>query len=283
MFDSHCHPQFSQYDSDREEMIKRALSAGCGMVCVGTDLEDSKRAIELAEKHSNMWASVGCHPNDDSIKGRVLGIKGYEELAENPKVVAIGEVGLDYYRTTDKENKEKQKEALTEFIDLGIKINKPLIFHVRDPLRWAEGEPSAYEDVLETLNTHPLILNTKISGVIHSFTGDFNLARKFLDLGLYLGLNGIITFPSSSRQGGTTEGQAPVDLREMITNLPLDKILIETDAPYLAPVPYRGKRNEPLLVEFVAKKIAELKNISVEEVIKVTDGNTKKLFRLETD
>jgi TatD DNase family protein len=277
MFDTHCHLQFPQYDSDRDEVIKRALTAGCSIVCVGTDLEDSKKAIELAEKYPNMWASVGCHPNENSIKGQELGIKGYEELAKNPKVVAIGEVGLDYYRMPEKDKQEKQKEVLAEFINLGIKLNKPFIFHVRDHLRQVKGEPSAYEDVLETLNTYPLILNTKISGVIHSFTETWDLAEKFLDLGLHLGLNGIITFPPSHK---AREGQVPTNLEEMIMNLPLDRILIETDAPYLAPVPHRGKRNEPLWVEFVAKKIAVLKNISTEEVVKATDENAKKLFKL---
>lgn len=255
LFDSHCHPQFPQYDADREEVIKRTLAAGCGMICVGTDLEMSKKAIELAEKHDLIWATVGSHPNYPTCE-----VGQFEELAKHPKVVGMGEVGLDYYRTPEKDKQKKQKEAFRQFLALAITTKKPVIIHCR----------SAYEDMLDILKNNP------VTGVVHSFTGPLELAGKFLDLGLYLGLNGIITFPPSRSKA--MEGQAPTDLEETVRNLPLDRILIETDAPYLAPVPYRGKRNEPLYVEFVAKKIAELKNISVEEAIKATDENTKKLF-----
>lgn len=263
LFDSHCHPQFPQYDADREEVIKRTLAVGCGMICVGTDLEMSKKAIGLAEKHDLIWATVGSHPNEQSQEFR---IKDYEELVKHPKVVGIGEVGLDYYRMPEKEKQEKQKEIFLQFLELAVKINKPIIIHCRD----------AYDDMIQILLTTNYSLQTK--GVIHSFTGDFGLASKFLDLGLFLGLNGIITFPPSRK---ATEGQASTDLEETVRNLPLDRLLIETDAPYLAPVPHRGKRNESLYVEFVARHIAEIKKISFKEVIEKTKENTKKLFKLE--
>src|SRR3989344_7463250 len=133
IFDSHCHPQFPQYDKDREEMINRALGEGVFMVCVGTDYETSKSGIELAKQYGGMWATVGLHPNDAvSIKYKVLSIKDYEDLLENEKVVAIGEVGLDYYRTPETGKQKKQKEVFEQFIDLAIKTKKPMILHFRD-------------------------------------------------------------------------------------------------------------------------------------------------------
>ncbi len=247
-FDSHCHPQFPQYDADREEVIKRTLAAGCGMICVGTDLEMSKKAIELAEKHEGIWATVGCHPNE-SIKE--LQITDYEELAKHPKVVGIGETGLDYYRTPEKEKQEKQKEIFRQFLALAVETKKPAVIHCRD----------AYEDMIDILKNNP------VAGVVHSFTGDFNLAGKFLDLGLFLGLNGIITFTD--------------EYDNMVANVPLDRILIETDAPYLAPVPYRGKRNESLYVEFVAQRIAEIRSVPPEEVARQTIKNAEKFFGID--
>lgn len=264
LFDSHCHPQFPQYDADREEVVKRTLTAGCGMICVGTDLEMSKRAIELAEQYEGIWATVGCHPNESINE---LQITDYEELAKHPKVVGIGEVGLDYYRTPEKEKQEKQKEIFQQFLELAVAAKKPVIIHCR----------SAYEDMLDILaglnrfdksnRSAEHFAKQNVLGVVHSFTGPLELAGKFLDLGLYLGLNGIITFTD--------------EYDNMIANVPLDRMLIETDAPYLAPVPHRGKRNEPLYVEFVARRIAEIKKISFEEVIEKTGENTKKLFKLE--
>ncbi len=258
LFDSHCHLQFPQYDADGDEVIKRTLTAGCGMICVGTDLEISKKAIKLAEKYDQIWATVGVHPTNLTT----CEVVRFKELAKHSKAVAIGEIGLDYYRTLEKERQEKQKEVFQQFLELAVGAKKPIVIHCRN----------AYDDMLDILKENPAV------GVIHSFTGDFNLAGKFLDLGLYLGLNGIITFPPLRR---AVEGQAPTDLEETVRNLPLDRMLIETDAPYLAPVPHRGERNEPLYVEFVARRIAEIKKISFEEVIEKTEENTKKLFKLE--
>ena len=259
MIDSHCHPQFPQYDADREEVIKRTLAAGCGMICVGTDLDMSKKAIELAEKYdgppspggfggASIWATVGLHPHD---VGAEMKIEDFEELAKHPKVVAIGETGLDYYRTSEKEKQEKQKDVFRQFLELAVEMKKPAVIHCRN----------AYEDMLDILKNNP------VAGVVHSFTGSFDLAREFLDLGLYLGLNGIITFTD--------------EYNDMVAKIPLNRILIETDAPYLAPVPHRGKRNEPLYVEFVARRIAEIKKISFEEVVEKTRENTMKLFKPE--
>jgi TatD DNase family protein len=161
MIDSHCHPQFPQYDADREEVIKRTLAGGCGMICVGTDLEMSKRAIELAEKYNQVklsgdnrvvgkiWATVGCHPN--LLTRGVNRLEEFEELAKHPKVVGIGETGLDYYRTPEKEKQEKQKEIFRQFLELSKKLSKPIIIHCRDPLRREESKESAYDEIIDIL------------------------------------------------------------------------------------------------------------------------------------
>jgi TatD DNase family protein len=262
LFDSHCHPQFPQYDADREEVIKRTLAAECGMICVGTDLEMSKKAIELANKYDGVWATVGLHPSDIDIHSKfsILDL----QIAGNPKVVAIGEVGLDYYRTPEPAKQKRQGEIFVEFIKFALNTRKPLVIHCRD----------AYDDMIKILSNWTKNYNKSspydsplyLRGVIHSFNGSWSEAEKFIDLGFYIGLNGIITFSE--------------EYSEMVSQIPLEKILLETDAPYLAPVPYRGKRNEPLYVLEVAKKIAELKNISVKEITEQTVKNTNRLFGL---
>src|SRR3989344_489504 len=243
--DSHCHPQFPQYDNDREEVIKRTLDAGVQMICVGTDLEMSKKAIELTQKNEGIWASVGLHPNDVT---KQFIVDSFRSLLKEPKVVAVGEVGLDYYRTKDKALQNKQKEIFIEFFELAMSNKKPLIIHCRE----------AYDDMIR------IIGNSKISGVIHSFTADFKTAEKFLDKGFFIGFNGIITFTDQ--------------YNEAVSHPPLTRTLLETDAPYLTPEPYRGKRNEPAHVIEVAKKFAELKNEPLKKVIEQTTKNCQNLF-----
>ena len=251
IFDTHCHPQFPQYDHDREEVIQR----GVPMICVGTDIKTSKQAIELA-KHPGVWAAVGAHPNnlDDLI------MDNFVHLMNEEKVVAVGEVGLDYYRTTQKEKQKKQKEAFKQFINLAYQYKKPLILHCRD----------AHKDAIEILKSAKDIL---YGGVAHSFTGTLEEAREYLNLGFHLGFNGIITFLPAGRQ---VRGQYD----EVVIHTPLDRILLETDAPYLTPEPYRGKRNEPAFVIEVAKKIAKIKDISTESIIKITTSNALRLFKV---
>ncbi|HEY4474438.1 MAG TPA: TatD family hydrolase [Candidatus Paceibacterota bacterium] len=255
IFDSHCHPQMAQYDKDREDVISQALKEGVSMICVGTDLETSRQGIELAQKYENIWASVGLHPNDIS---EYFDISIYQSILENPKVVAVGEVGLDYYRTPELRKQEKQKEVFGQFINLALKHDKPLILHCRDSKAGSIG--LAYKDMAE------IIGNSALHGVVHSFTGSIEDVKKYLELGFHLGFNGIITF---ARQ-----------YDEMVREVPLNRILLETDAPFLTPEPYRGKRNEPAYVVEVAKKIAELKNEPYEKIVGQTTGNCKKLFGL---
>lgn len=269
IFDSHCHLQMAQYDKDREEVIKRALEKGVSMICVGTDLETSKQAIELVQRYSgppspegfgraSMWATVGLHPNDNLYEHYDTMI--YHNLLQLPKVVAMGEIGLDYYRTEKPEDQKFQKERFIQQLELAKELKKPLILHCRDGKSGSIGP--AYRDMIEILSRGYAING----GVAHSFTGTVEEANKFLDLGLYLGFNGIITF---TRQ-----------YDEIVKEVPLNRILLETDAPFLTPEPHRGKRNEPVYVIEVAKRVAELKDQKLENVIKQTTENCRKLFNL---
>jgi TatD DNase family protein len=254
IFDSHCHPQMAQYDNDREDILKRAKEAGVFMICVGTDLETSKQGIELAQRTEGMWATVGVHPNDLNFEFR---ISNFEQLLNNEKVIAIGEVGLDYYRTPEPEKQKVQKEFFEQFIDSAQRTKKPMILHFRDSPKGSSGR--VHKDALE-------ILPKDMAGVSHSFTGHIDEAREYLNRGMYLGFNGIITF---ARQ-----------YDEVVKYAPLEQIFLETDAPFLSPEPYRGQRNEPIRVIEVAKKVAELKNESLEKVIEITTENVKKLFKI---
>lgn len=248
LFDSHCHPQFPHYDKDREEIIKRTLKEGVFMICVGTDYQTSLKAIELAQRYEGIWATVGLHPNDNL--GEKFDSGSYEKLLNQKGVVGFGEIGLDYYRTEKQEDQKFQKERFEKQLGLAKKTKKPLVIHCRD----------AHQEMLN-------ILDSNLKGVIHSFTGTLEEAKKYLDLGFYLGFNGIITFANQ--------------YDEVVRYAPLEKILLETDAPYLTPLPFRGKRNEPLYVRYVAEKIAQLKGLSYSQVAEQTFKNTKGLFGIE--
>ncbi|MDP2647689.1 MAG: TatD family hydrolase [Candidatus Yanofskybacteria bacterium] len=266
IFDSHCHPQSPQYKNDREEVMRRALDAGVFMICVGTDLKMSKEAIALANKFNGVWASVGLHPNDNLDER--YNQNDYKRLLAEPKVVAIGEVGLDYYRTTDPGKKKFQRERFEKQIELARESEKPLIIHCRD----------AHDDMISILKNWPALGKPKArpgkleigdfpGGVIHSFTGTYDDAKKYLELGFFLGFNGIVTFTHA--------------YDEVVKNIPLKQMLLETDAPYLAPEPYRGKRNEPVNVKEVAAHIAKLRGGVVSEVESQTAQNTIALFKLQ--
>ncbi len=248
LIDTHTHPQIQQYADDREEVIKRALDAGIGMICVGVDLETSQQAVELARQYEGIWSSVGLHPNDNLDE--VYDEAPYVELARRPKVIAIGEIGLDYYRTTDESKKEFQRERFEKQLKLAEQLQKPVIIHCRD----------AHEDMRKILGLHP-----GMKGVIHSFTGTLEDAKWYVGRGFFIGLNGIVTF---TRQ-----------YDEIVRDIPLDKILLETDAPFLTPEPYRGRRNESGYLPFVAQQIATIKGMSVDEVAAVTMRNAEKIFK----
>lgn len=257
LFDSHCHPNFPQYAADREDVLARAKDAGVSMICIGTDFKTSQSGIELAHQYDTMWATVGLHPNDNV--GEEFNIEQYRELLKQPKVVAIGEIGLDYYRTEKVEDQEKQKERFIQQLELAKESGLPVVLHCRDGKSGSIGR--AYPDMIEILKNYP-----EVRGVVHSCTASLDEAKKFLDLGFYLGFNGIITFARM--------------YDEVVRFAPLDRILLETDAPYLTPEPNRKQRNEPAFVLEVAKKLAELKSETLEKVTEVTAQNCRELFNI---
>jgi len=255
LFDAHCHLQLAQFEEDREEALARMREKDMGAIVIGTDFQTSKAGLELAKQHNFLWASVGLHPNDNEDED--FDMEKYQELAQDPKVVAIGECGLDYFRTGKTgEERMKQMRRFEAHIQLALHARKPLIIHCRD----------AHEDMLTTLGAHRRDHGEKLHIVIHFFTGSRELAQKYLDLGCYLSFPGPITY--------TDMYDASVEAT------PLDKILIETDSPFAAPVPFRGKRNEPAYVEEVAQKIAKVKGESAEKIAEVTIQNAQKIFGL---
>ena len=243
--DAHCHLQMPQYDADRAEVLARMQEVGMGAIVVGTDYDMSKAAIALAGEHSFLWASVGSHPNHTEE----FDISKFQDLAQQPKVVAVGECGLDYFRS----EKGGQREKFEAHIRLAQKLNKALIVHCRE----------AHDDMLATL-AQGLPLGREMPVVIHFFTGSAELAQKYLDLGCYLSFPGPVTFTDM--------------YDESIRLCPMERMLIETDAPFAAPAPYRGKRNEPVYVAEVARKIATVKGVEVGEVTHQTMLNFKKVF-----
>ena len=257
LIDAHCHLQAEEFDGDRDAVIERCHTRGMQCLVVGNQLDDSQKAVALAEAHEGLFAAVGLHPafvGEEEWDG-----EAFEKLLAHPRVVAVGEVGLDYYRlwadTPEEERavKDAQKTLLTKQLSLARELRKPAVIHCRD----------AYDDLRKIIRGFP-----DLPMMIHTFLGDADAAKQFLELGLSLSFSGIITF----------EDEDPV--LEAVRVTPLDRMMIETDSPHLAPIPYRGKRNEPIFVEETAKKIAVLKGISVESVIEVTGENARKFFQL---
>lgn len=254
-FDIHTHVNFSDFNADREEVIKRCLDNNIWMINVGADLESSRGAVDWAGKYSEgVYATVGLHPTDYS--GDALGhsVSELRELAGSPKVVAIGECGLEYFRVKDESERERQGKIFREQIELALELDKPLVIHCRE----------AQDDVIKILEEYKKVGEEKLRGDLHFFSGNLEQAQKYIELGFLISFTGVITFTK--------------DYDEVVKNIPLEKIMIETDAPYVAPAPYRGKRNEPAYVVEVAKRIAEIKGISLEDVAKTTTQNALKLF-----
>lgn len=231
--DIHSHLNDKQFDDDREEVVERTLNGGVGTITVGTDKEMSKKACELSVLHEGIFATVGVHPTDN-IKEK-FDIEFYRELAKNyPKVVAIGECGLDYFRIGKDDHKEKlrQKKMFEAQIELAVELKKPLMIHCRD----------AYSELIDILEGKKKEYGEALNANIHFFAGDVDVARKCFDLGFTISFTGVLTFARN--------------YDEVVKYSPLEKIMVETDAPYVAPVPYRGKRCEPLHVSEVVKSIA---------------------------
>lgn len=248
LIDTHSHLNFKAFNKDRNIVIKRSLENNVWLINASSTFNTSKLAVKIAEKYKEgVYASVGLHPIH--VKDEEFDVFKYRELAKSDKVVAIGETGLDYMYP----EKEKQKQVFLQHLELAKELNLPVIFHCR----------KAHNELIEILKSQ----NIKIlSGVVHCFTGNWAQAKKYLDMGLYLGFNGIIF---------------KFDTTETIKKAPLDKMLIETDCPYLTPPQVNTERNEPIFVKYVAEKIAELRAVSFQEITKATTQNAKQFFGLK--
>lgn len=264
-FDAHTHVNFVAYNDDREATILRAKDAGVIMNVVGTQFDTSRSAVELAEKYENIFATIGLHPihtsksyhdekelgeggKEFTSRGEQFNIAAYEKLGQSARVIAIGECGLDYYRL-EENTKDVQIKNFIQQIELANKLKKPLMLHIRN----------AYEDALEVLKAH-----AKVKGDVHFFAGDWKTAKKFLDFGFTLSFTGVITFTH--------------DYDEVIQSAPLDMLLSETDAPYVTPVPHRGKRNESAYIPLVVKRIAEIRGEDFGVVAERIFKNARRVF-----
>lgn len=255
LFDSHCHLNDEKFDEDRENLIQELFKSGIEkFINAGYSVESSKKALEIANKHSEIYTTCGISPNDieENLENINIELEKIEELAHNEKVVAIGEIGLDYHWNTL--NKDLQKHVFIEQINIANKLELPIVIHTRE----------AVYDTLEILKKNPV--NKK--GVFHCCPLNPELVKEALKLGFYISFAGPVTFKNSK------------NAEEIINLVPLDKMLIETDSPYLAPEPKRGTRNDPRNVKYVAEKIATVKGIDAEEVAKITYENTCKLFNI---
>ena len=247
LIDTHSHIYYDKYNDDLDQVINRAVDSGVKkIICVGVDLKSSIKSLEISNKYKNVFCAIGCHPHESSKTSENYLIE-LEKLSSEKKVVAIGETGLDYYYNHSE--KGIQKKRFIEQIELANSLKLPVIIHNRD----------SDDDLYNILaKYHP-------KGVVHCFSSNFNYAMKILELGIILSFTGIITFKNST-------------LNNVIEKINLSQFMLETDSPYLTPEPYRGKRNEPSYVYFVAEKIAQIKNISIEEVMLNTTKNALNLF-----
>ncbi len=290
-FDAHTHVQFAAYNEDCEVVLSRAREASVGMNVVGTQQDTSREAVELAhslgadgKERSDVYATIGLHPVhtaksfhdvqefgeiDDASnrqyggftsRGEKFDFDFYKKLGEDPKVIAIGECGLDYYRL-EEDTKKVQTEAFVAQIELANTLNKPLMLHVRNGARGGDvaGSGDAYLDALALVKQH-----AKVRGDVHFFAGSWDIAKQFLDLGFMLSFTGVITFTH--------------DYDEVVRNMPIDMLLSETDAPYVTPVPHRGKKNEPAYIPDIVRALARIKNVDEEFLREQILKNTQELF-----
>jgi TatD DNase family protein len=256
VIDSHCHLDSADFNEDREAVIERAIAAGVEtMLAIGTGdgPPDLEAGLRLADKHSAFYATVGIHPHD-AAKATADDFKRLADLLAHPKVLAVGEIGLDYHY--DFSPREIQKSAFIQQMEIAARASKPIVIHTRE----------AWDDTLALIEQH--WAPHGIGGIMHCFSGGPEEARRALDLGFYLSFGGIVTFPKA------------LAVQDVAKSAPRDRILIETDAPYLAPVPKRGKRNEPALIVHTARKLAELRAESYEELCDATTENFRRLLLL---
>ena len=253
LIDTHAHLEMPQFDGDRDEVIKRTVESGISLIIdVGSDLKGSRTALELARRYDFIYASAGIHPHE--VKG--VTIETYKEIREllsDPKVVAVGEIGLDYYK--DYSPRDIQQREFINQIRIAKEFKKPVIVHSRD----------AREDTLKILKDEKV---SEIGGIMHCFSGDEEMARRCMDMGFYISFAGPVTYPNADK------------LRKVVKSIPTNRLLTETDCPYLAPQQMRGKRNEPAYVRYVAEKIAEVKGLSLEDIERIIELNVYNLFRI---
>lgn len=253
LIDSHTHLDMPQLRKDIKRVIERAHASGvAAMVTVGISLESSRSALEIAEKYSGIYCTVGLHPHGAHELSEDE-IVSFKEIARNEKVVAWGEIGLDYYR--DRAPRELQRLCFRLQINLARETGLPVVIHDRD----------AHEDTIRILKEESA---QEVGGVFHCFSGDWDFAKRCLDMGFCISIPGTVTYSNAGQQ------------RDVVRKCPPERLLVETDAPFLTPMPYRGKRNEPAYVVFTARKIAELKNVSLEEMSERLTKNTARLFNL---
>jgi TatD DNase family protein len=250
LIDSHAHIYYRDYAGDFDEMLERAADAGVGaMLVVGTDIESSRQSVELAEKYPQLYAAVGIHPHDASrVTDTCYDVIRDLALASS-KVVAIGEIGLDFYR--DRSPRDEQEIVFRRFLRMAVELDKPVIIHDRD----------AHDQVLVCLHEEQVH-----RGVLHCFSGDSAMAKEAIAMGFYISIPGTITYPSNE------------PLRDVVRATSIDRMLVETDCPYLSPVPYRGKRNEPAYVRLAAERVAAVKGLTLTDVSRITTKNVRDLF-----
>ncbi|MFA6074833.1 MAG: TatD family hydrolase [Negativicutes bacterium] len=253
LFDSHAHLDDERFDTDRAAVIERARAAGMsGIINAGADMSSSRRSIDLANEHAIIYAAVGIHPHDAKLATEDDYLQLERWVITEKRVVAIGEIGLDYHY--DFSPREVQQRVFIRQLQLAKRVDKPIIIHNRE----------SHADMLEILRIHA----TGLRGVFHCFSGSVEMLNLLLKMDLYISVGGPVTFANAKK------------LLEVVKHIPIDRLLIETDCPYLTPVPYRGKRNEPVYVEFAASKIAEILELSTETVVSATTRNAQTLFNI---
>jgi TatD DNase family protein len=253
LIDSHAHLELSEFDGDREDVIERARESGVGcIVNVGINLEDSRNAVALAERYDNIYASVGVHPHDAKSIDETT-YDSLRKLSENDNVVAYGEIGLDFFRNLSP--KDLQIKRFGEQLELAGELGLPVIIHDRE----------AHREIVEMLKGW----KSYSGGVIHCFSGDYDMARKCLDMGFYISIPGTITYKKSET------------LRDVVRRVSIDRLLVETDCPFLSPEPKRGKRNEPANVVYTTHKVAQVKGLPFEDVAMITSENTRNVFGMK--
>ena len=263
--DIHSHLNFPDFDKDRGDVIKKMTDEKIGTICIGADLKTSRECVELANKYKNIWATIGVHPNDGMED---FNERDYLKLVENKKVVGIGECGLDYFRIKEELEieKKRQKILFEKQIQFAIQNNLPLMIHCRDLPHRSFTEAGAYEDILEILNFYKKG-NPELKGNVHFFIGDKEIAKKFIDIDFTISFSGVITFANN--------------YNETIKYVPINKIMADTDSPFVAPAPFRGKRNEPLYIKEIVKRISDIKELDFNTARKQMVQNAFNMFKLQ--